>query len=499
MITALLKSLSLLRLLLSFVDPAGEPPVTPREFRGAWLATLDNIDWPSARTLSTAEQRAEIRRILDAAVDLKLNAVILQVRSAADAIYASQLEPWSIVLSGKQDQQPDPAWDPLVAWIEESHQRGIELHAWLNPCRAHVGAKPPGPTHISKTRPELVVQYDRFIWFDPGLPAAVEHILRVFEDVVRRYDIDGIHVDDYFYPYPVERNGRTLPFPDDDSWGTYVANGGQLSRDDWRRSNVHSLVRRIHEQTRRLKPGIRFGISPFGISRPGVAPGITGFDQFTGIYADPVHWLREGWCDYLAPQLYWPIDQKAQSFPVLLQTWQRDNPRGIPIWPGLFTSRIGAPEKSWGPDEIVRQIQVCRDQSPLSGQIHFSFRTLLQNREGVSARLKSSVYSEPAVVPRVSRPPQLPPPPPRLKWHPAGNRVELETAGSGSASSPTALRSIVAWSFDGQGWKLSLQPASRSIIPVASEARRLFVSVVDRWGQESERSAVEIPTGRPED
>ncbi|MFM7056906.1 MAG: glycoside hydrolase family 10 protein [Planctomycetota bacterium] len=478
-------------------NPSSDPPATPREFRAAWVATLDNIDWPSARGLSAAEQHNEIRRILDAAVDLRLNAIILQVRTAADAIYPSQLEPWSINLSGTQGRQPDSAWDPLLAWIEESHHRGIELHAWLNPCRAHVGTTPPAARHISRTRPELVVQYDRYIWFDPGSPEAVDYILSVFRDVTERYDVDGIHVDDYFYPYPVQRNGRPLPFPDENSWSRYVTDGGTLTREDWRRRNVNTLVRRIHEQTQHLKPGIRFGISPFGIIRPGVAPGITGFDQFTGISADPALWLREGWCDYLAPQLYWPISQKAQSFPVLLKSWKQQNPLDIPIWPGLFTSRVGAPEKSWSPDEILRQIELIRNQTPNPGQLHFSFRTLQQNRGNIAERLRSTTYSTPALPPTVRRPPQPPPVAPELAHHPADARIDLQTPDSEKSATNANLRTIVVWSFNGTLWKLATQPASSPGIKVPRDIHQVRISVVDRWGQESDPTSLLLPAAPP--
>ncbi|MFM7037660.1 MAG: glycoside hydrolase family 10 protein [Planctomycetaceae bacterium] len=475
----------------------GDAPIAPREFRAAWVATLDNIDWPSKPGLTTAEQHNEIRRILDVAVKLKLNAVILQVRSAADAIYPSKLEPWSRVLSGTQGRQTDTAWDPLRAWIEESHHRGIELHAWLNPCRAHVGTVAPAAGHISRTQPELVVQYDRFIWFDPGIPAAAEHILSVFRDVTERYDIDGIHVDDYFYPYPVQRTGRTLPFPDENSWSRYVDDGGRLSREDWRRQNVNTLVRRIHEQTHQLKPGIRFGISPFGISRPGVASGITGFDQFTGIYADPVLWLREGWCDYLSPQLYWPIAQKAQSFPVLLESWRRQNPLNIPIWPGLFTSRVGAREKSWSPDEILRQIELCRHQNSVPGQIHFSFQALLQDPQQITSKLTSGVYSSAALPPAVKQPPQPPPAAPQLRLNSPESRIDLVTTAAEKVAAPGNLRTIASWTFNGKLWTFSAQPAARPGISFTPETLRAVVSVVDRWGQESERTTLELHPPRP--
>jgi uncharacterized lipoprotein YddW (UPF0748 family) len=462
------------------------PPPPPREFRAAWVATLDNIDWPSARNLPPAAQRAEIRQLLDAAAELKLNAIILQVRTAADALYPSSIEPWSQYLTGTQGSAPQPPWDPLAVWIEEAHNRGIELHAWLNPCRALVGTSRPAANHISRTHPELLVRYDKFLWFDPGNPAAVEHILAVFADVTRRYDIDGIHVDDYFYPYPVQKDGHALPFPDDESWQRYSRSSGPLNRDDWRRQNVNNLVRQLHQQTHSLKPGIRFGISPFGISRPGVAPGITGFDQFTGIYADPALWLREGWCDYLAPQLYWPISQKAQSFPVLLESWHRQNPRAIPIWPGLYTSKlITPPNAAWTAPEILAQIQLCRAAPQPPGHIHFSFRALLENRLQIADQLKSNSYKTHALLPAVSNPPVPPPVAPNLEFDSAKTRLDILPPASGTSPDSTPPRILAAWFHNGKDWDLHTQPAFRHRLFLPPKTTAVAAFTVDRWGQTS--------------
>jgi uncharacterized lipoprotein YddW (UPF0748 family) len=287
------------------VISADAPPVL-REFRGVWVATVGNMDWPSKRTLSTAEQQQELRTLFDRAEALKLNAVIFQVRPAADALYASSLEPWSEFLTGTQGKRPQPFWDPLAFAIAEAHARGIELHAWFNPYRAGFvrGKSPAASSHIRRTSPTLVKKYGSYLWMDPGEAAVRARTVKVIVDVVKRYDVDGIHLDDYFYPYPEsDRRGRVLPFPDATSYAKYRKTGGKLDRADWRRENVNTLVRQLHDTVHATKPWVRFGISPFGIWRPGYPQQIRGFDAYEKLYADARKWLREGWVDYFTPQL----------------------------------------------------------------------------------------------------------------------------------------------------------------------------------------------------
>ena len=308
-----------------------QPPPAPREFRAAWVATVANIDWPSRRGLSSAAQQEEMRVLLDRAVALKLNAIILQVRPCADALYSSELEPWSEYLTGTQGQAPVPFYDPLALWINEAHARGLELHAWFNPFRARLGEgkSAPSPLHVSQSRPQWVKAYGNQLWMDPSEPAAAAHSVAVVLDVLKRYDVDGIHLDDYFYPYPVPQGDDAkieLDFPDQSMWQRYVEGGGTLARDDWRRSHVDALVQRLNTSIHQVKPWVRFGISPFGIGRPDLRPaGIQGFSQYHKLYADVERWLQAGWLDYLVPQLYWPIDQKEQAFVPLLDYWHRQN------------------------------------------------------------------------------------------------------------------------------------------------------------------------------
>jgi len=377
-------------------------PDPPREFRAAWVATVANIDWPSRKGLAVADQQAELRRILDVCRDVGLNAVVFQVRPMCDALYESPLEPWSEFLSGTQGVAPSPKYDPLTFAVEEAHRRGLELHAWFNPYRAwQPSAKgTPAASHISKRRPDLVRTYGKHLWLDPGEPEVREHSLEVFVDVVRRYDVDGIHVDDYFYPYP--ENGpdaKPLPFPDDVSFAKYRAEGGGRSRDDWRRENVNGFIREMYQRTKDAKPWVKVGISPFGIWRPGNPKGIQGFDQYGRLYADAKLWFEQGWLDYMTPQLYWPIKQEAQSYPKLLAWWAQQNRMHRHLWPGGSVSRVGGEGgKGWPASEIADQIEVARKQSGAGGNVHFSMKAILRNQGGVADVLKKT-YERPALVP----------------------------------------------------------------------------------------------------
>ena len=413
---------------------AGTAPV---EFRGAWVATVANIDWPSRPGLPAAQQRAEVLTLLDRAAAIGLNALVLQVRPAADAVYPSALEPWSEFLTGAQGRPPDDGYDPLDFWVAEAHRRGLALHAWFNPYRARhsMARSPPAASHLSLTRPELVKAYGDQLWIDPGEPDAAAHTLAVVADVLRRYDIDGVHIDDYFYPYPVRAvasvaggvaggvantAGDAAPdqaFPDEPAWQRYRQAGGGLLRDDWRRDNVNRLVQALHALVRRERPGMLFGISPFGLGRPDLRPpGIQGFSQFHRLYADVERWCAEGWCDYLAPQMYWPIDAPAQAFGVLLDYWLAQARPGMAVWPGLYTSRIGAAQRPYSADEVLRQVALIREVRSLrgaraaqggqaqraaepSGHIHFSLAALLQDREGIATRLQAGPYRLPAPRP----------------------------------------------------------------------------------------------------
>lgn len=375
------------------------PPSIPREFRAAWVATVKNIDWPSRPGLSTAQQQAELASLLDTAQRLHLNAILFQVRPACDAFYESPHEPWSEFLTGRQGQPPHPPWDPLEFAVREAHSRGLELHAWFNPFRARMQGK--GPTahnHITQKSPHLIQTMGSDQWLDPGESDARDHAIKVILDVVKRYDIDGVHLDDYFYPYPLA--GLKLGFPDDRSWQRYQRSGGRLSRDDWRRDNVNVFVRKLSDVIHEEKPHLRFGISPFGIWRPGNPPSIRGMDAYDVIYADSRKWLQEGWVDYLAPQLYWPSFPREQSFPVLLKWWQEQNTRQIPLWPGIATARIGQDRNA---QEIANQLRLVRRQTNSPGMLFWNFSSLRSNQGGIANLLTNQFFTQPALVPALDR------------------------------------------------------------------------------------------------
>jgi len=390
-------------------EPASvNPPPPLREFRGAWLSTIAAEPWPSKPGLPVAQQKAELIALLDKAVQLKLNAIIFQVRPSADAFYASSLEPWSEYLTGRMGQPPQPFYDPLAMIISEAHKRGLELHAWFNPFRAiHANAKsPPADNHISRTHPELVRHYGDELWLDPGDPAVRDYVLKVIMDVVSRYDVDGVQFDDYFYPTPVkDAQGRDVDFPDQATWSRYGATSG-LDRASWRRQNINKLVQSVYAHIKTAKPYVKFGISPRGIWRPGYPAQIRGFDAYAEIYADSRLWLANGWVDYLSPQLYWPVMEREHSFPMLLGWWQSQNKYNRHLWPGLADYETG---QRFSNDEIARQIDVTRELKD-QGAIHFHLRNLVENQTLYNSI--SRKYVVPALVPASpwldAQPPETP-------------------------------------------------------------------------------------------
>ncbi len=476
------------------------PPLLAREFRGVWVASVANIDWPSSRKLSTAEQQRELITLLDRAVALKLNAVIFQVRPAADALYASTIEPWSEYLTGAQGRAPDPYWDPLAFAVREAHARHLELHAWFNPYRARfTDAKSPlAKSHIANTSPALVKKYAGYLWMDPGEPAVRERTKRVVLDVVARYDIDAVHLDDYFYPYPErDRRGRVIAFPDGPSWQKYQRAGGTMSLADWRRSNVDVLVRELHDGIHKAKPWVRFGISPFGIWRPGFPAQVRGFDSYEGLFADARKWLREGWVDYFTPQLYWPTTRVAQAYPALLDWWVGENTQKRHMWPGNFTSRAGARGASaFSVSELLEQIRVTRDQPGATGNVHFSMKSFLINQGSMNDTLMAGPYSTPALVPatpwlRVAAPPL---PVPTLGVGNDGRELLLNIA----PGKPAPWQWVVQLR-DGSRWTAVVLAGKTTTwtIPRALSPDVVSVTALNRAGDESAPVVIVGPDVRP--
>lgn len=360
------------------------------DFRGAWVASVHNINFPSSQGLAPEAQKAHIIRILDTAKRCRLNALMVQVRPESDALYASSLEPWSRFLTGTQGASP--GYDPLAFFISEGKKRGIGIHAWLNPYRGAANVSHTrAANHIAKRFPQYAYKIGTVLWMDPGAPEVQNHILNVVRDLVGRYDLAGVHFDDYFYPYPTN-SGHVYPFPDDATYAAYRGKGGPLGKADWRRENVNSLIRRVGQAVRSVKPGAVFGVSPFGIYQPGVPAGTTaGVDQFNQLYGDPLKWMREGWIDYLSPQLYWR-EGGPQSFSLLLSWWRsaQANPRGVPVYPGIAVDRLT--EKGWPVEEITQQLRIEQNAgaSRARGMIFWSMKPLLNNTKGVNAVIAGS-------------------------------------------------------------------------------------------------------------
>jgi uncharacterized lipoprotein YddW (UPF0748 family) len=342
---------------VSFAQPA---PAPKRELRAVWIATVSNIDWPSKKGLSAQQQRQEFINDLDFLQSCGFNAVIVQVRPAADAFYPSPYEPWSVYLTGKQGQPPFPKYDPLAFMIEETHRRNMEFHAWFNPFRALVNSNvnPNPPEHATRQHPDWVINYGGKSYFDPGNPEARNYILKVILDVVKRYDIDGVHIDDYFYPYRIP--GKT--FNDSKSFQKY--NNG-LGRDDWRRNNVNLFISQLNNIIKAEKTWVKFGVSPFGIWRnqkdDPEGSATNGASCYDDLYSDIKLWLKKKWIDYAAPQLYWECGNRNASFDVLLPWWM--NVRGnTQIYIGLGIYRmLNANKGPWvGTTEILKQIRMAR-------------------------------------------------------------------------------------------------------------------------------------------
>ncbi len=462
------------------------PPALAREYRGAWVATVANIDWPSSNSISVARQKTELLAILDRAAELKLNMVVFQVRPGCDALYASRIEPWSEYLTGAMGKAPEPFYDPLSYVVREAHARGLELHAWFNPYRArHPSAKQPvSATHISKTHPELVRTYGRHLWLDPGEKAVQAHSLKVVLDVVKRYDVDGVHFDDYFYPYK-ERDaaGKEIPFPDERSWEKY-GKQTKLSRDDWRRHNVDEFIERVYRSVKAEKPWVKFGISPFGIWRPNNPAQIRGLDAYTELYANSRKWINEGWMDYLVPQLYWGIEQQAQSFPVLLDWWTGQNPMKRHVLSGVDSTKVG---RTWKPAEIINQIQITRKDPGAAGHVHWNMKSLMRNADFRAALLQDA-YPQPAVPPAATWLDRKPPAKPQLKLTGAGPGLKA----SWKAGDAEKVRFWVLQARrDGQ-WRTEILDGERTSLALPSHApEAVALTALDRSGNSSPAAVLE--------
>jgi uncharacterized lipoprotein YddW (UPF0748 family) len=471
-------------------------PHIERSFRAAWIATVWNKDWPSRDNLSTSQQQAEAIAILDRAQKMNFNALIFQVRPMGDALFRSS-EPWSQFLSGKVGG--DPGYDPLAFWVQEAHKRGLELHAWFNPYRVGSTESSDYPAnHISKTRPDYVVAYGKSLWLDPGKPEVNAYVRRVVTDVVRRYNIDGVHLDDYFYPYPQkDKDGLPILFADDVSYEQYRARGGAMSLADWRRDNVNALVKGLYNDIKALKPHVKFGISPFGIWRSGSPPGVRGLNAVDELYADSRLWLQQGWVDYLTPQLYWPIKAPAQSYPVLLRWWSEQNVHGRHLWPGHAAHRVGA--AGYPASEIKEQIALTQafaqeQSSPTTeGNVLFGWSSVMQDKEGIAKEL-AQVWARPALVPASPWLNNKTPATPRLesRWDAKSTNLHL-TWKNNSGDQPFCW--TLQFLTNGE-WSTQILPGAQTKLSVAfaesSRPQMIALRAVSRTGVLSAPAVIRV-------
>jgi uncharacterized lipoprotein YddW (UPF0748 family) len=467
------------------VSPPGLPQAA-KEFRAAWVATVANINWPSKPGLTTEEQQKEAIVLLDFLKDHHFNAVIFQVRPQADALYKSSLEPWSYYLSGVQGKAPDPYYDPLEFWVEAAHQRGLELHVWLNPYRAHhiAGGPVSEGSMVNKMPGDVVHLKEGYWWFDPSKKTVQDHGVAVVMDIVKRYDIDGVHFDDYFYPYP-SYNGN-VDFPDSASYAQYTAGGGKLSRGDFRRESVNKFIQRLYKNIKAEKKHVKFGLSPFGTWRPGNPEGVVGFDQYDQLYADAKLWLNKGWIDYFSPQLYWPINRIALSFPVLLGWWENENTKHRHLWPGIS---VGRDTSAKSVTETLSQIMISRGMLPNSkGLVHWSISSVTNN-PNLQKALIEGPYQKDALVPATSWLDNKAPSAPVVNSVQQGDSVQV---GWTHSDYNDVFRWVVYYRY-GKNWSYRImnrndRSMQLSVLNGKNKLNAVAVAAVDRMGNESSRN-----------
>lgn len=376
--------------LIQFQVAAQQP-----EFRAAWVASVENIDWPSKRGLSVNEQQEEFIKLAEMHWKNGLNALVVQIRPVADAFYASKLEPWSEYLTGKQGQAPSPYYDPLEFMIEETHKRGMEFHAWINPYRAvfNTSRSSVAPDHPTRKHPEWFVNYGdagrTTRYFNPALPEVQQFVAEVIRDIVKRYDVDGVHFDDYFYPYRIA--GKE--FPDQ---AAYAKFGKGMPKDQWRRSNVDSIILKLNRVIKSEKPWVKFGISPFGVWRnksqdPLGSDTRAGQTNYDDLYADILLWLRKGWIDYVVPQLYWEIGHPLADYTTLINWWSKHT-YGRHCYIGLAPYRANSNTAWRDKSQLPRQIQLTRTVPNMQGQVYFSSKSFIGNPNGWNDSLQTNYY-----------------------------------------------------------------------------------------------------------
>ena len=450
-----------------------------REFRGMWVATVLNLDFPASVAGSRDAGVAELGRIVDVAAAHGINALVFQVRPESDALYQSAREPWSRFLTGTQGQ--NPGYDPLGELITLAHAKAIEVHAWVNPYRAKVSSSSTAaPTHISRVLPQHAIVYGSATVMDPSAPAVRDWVVNEIGDLTQNYDIDGVHFDDYFYPYPISGT----PFPDSAQYAAYQADGGTMTKLDWRRDNVNRLVQGASQIIASKKPYVRFGIAPFGIYKPGVPAGITGLNAYDELACDPLAWLNNGWLDYVAPQLYWPTTQTGQQFGKLITWWSAQVSSGQHIFAGHALYQVGS-SSAWTLQEFRTEVSLMRAEYPnAAGSIWFRHATLRDNVQGCQTMFDVDLYPKPALPPPVAMAAMTTVAPP-------GASVSGTTATL-THPAPGELRAFAIYRLELGLWKLNqVVPSQPMSVTLASG--RWAIAAVNRADVESRALVIDVP------
>ena len=479
-----------------------------REFRGVWIATVANIDWPSSPTDSYGKQKEDFIKILDYYQSLNFNAVIVQIRTSGDAFYPSKYAPWSRYLTGKEGQKPNTQEDPLAWMILEAHKRGMEFHAWLNPYRAtmNLDTKLLSPEHDLFKYPNWMIKYDTKYYYNPGLPEVRAHLVNVIREVVQNYNIDAIHFDDYFYPYKVPK----LEFGDSASFKKYGKPGQKL--DDWRRENVNILVKEINQVIKTEKPWVQFGISPFGVWRnkdkdPNGSNTRAGQTNYDDLYADVLTWMKNGWIDYLIPQLYWSMDYNLASYRELVNWWSKNSYNTkIYIGNGPYKIRDNT-DKAWdNPMEIPNQVGYSKNIPNMAGNAYFSAKSMYQKNRDVADLLLKTHYTRPVLTPDMqslgTKSPEIKSP--NLIPHSGGWAFDFGTYLNSDLRfalvyTGSSIQELQQKNDKTTFQKILLEEKNRQLLPFSSNGshRYIALSFLDRFGRESKPMVFELLQGRP--
>ncbi|GIH02159.1 lipoprotein [Rhizocola hellebori] len=483
------------------------PPVTcagrvasgQRQLRGMWLTTVSNRDWPSVPGLDEQTVKSEYRGWLDLAQKLNHNAIFVHVRPSGDAFWPSKFAPWSQWLTGRTDGQ-SPGWDPMAFMVAETHARNMEFHAWFNPYKAGQTGTIDGlaPNHPLRAHPDWAISYpvgssSARVYYNPGIPQARSFVADSILEAAANYDIDGVHFDDFFYPYP----SGEQDFPDEATFAQY---GAGASRGDWRRQNVNLFIQDVSTRLKQLKPWVKFGVSPFGIWRNNTSDprgsATRGLQSYDDIYADTRWWVSKGWLDYIIPQLYWHIGFDVANYAVLLPWWSAAvSGTNVQLYIGQADYRIGQKGAWADPAEIDRQLTLNREH-PVSGSVHFSARQVRDDQLGAVTRYRDAHYGSPALVPVMAHLPGVRPRPPIVERAVRGDRGAVTLSWQADGDLPTSRHAVYRVDLDSQDpaqliATMAGAPGTRSWTDQTAAPGRAYaycVTTLDRLWNESPAS-----------